>query len=94
MTELQIIISDDLKFTVKCKNSEANNVLNKILKNFHEGEDITVHYKSEEELDFDYESIKDIYFNNESPFYGKLKNIKIFKGDDLSDKDLIELTKQ
>ena len=51
MTELQIIISNDLKFTVECKNSESNEVLNKILKNFNKSEDIVVRYWSEEELD-------------------------------------------
>tara|TARA_R110000782_G_scaffold148750_1_gene241478 strand:+ start:1007 stop:1297 length:291 start_codon:yes stop_codon:yes gene_type:complete len=93
MTELQIIISNDLKFTVECKNSESNEVLNKILKNFNKGEDIIVRYWSEEELEFDYNCIKDIYFNSKNPFYGKLKTIKMFKKDDLSDKELIELTK-
>tara|TARA_B110000285_G_C14734312_1_gene427893 strand:- start:372 stop:515 length:144 start_codon:yes stop_codon:yes gene_type:complete len=36
---------------------------------------------------------KDIYFNSKNPFYGKLKTIKVFNGDKLSDKQLIELTK-
>ena len=92
MTELQIIISDDLKFTVECKNSESNEVLSKILKNFNKGENVIVRYWSEEELEFDYVSIKDIYFNYKNPFYGKLKTIKVFNGDKLSDKELIELT--
>ncbi|MBL4703476.1 MAG: hypothetical protein JKY54_03085 [Flavobacteriales bacterium] len=78
MTELKITISEDLNFTVNCKNDEANEVLNKILKNFNKGEDITVRYWSEEDILFNHECFKDIYFNQENPFYGKLKSIKIY----------------
>jgi hypothetical protein len=93
MTELQIIITENLKFTVHCKNAEVNSVLSKVLKNFADKDsEVICRYWCEEELWFDSMSLKEALFDNEIGFYANNKSLKIFKSENLTDEELKILT--
>jgi hypothetical protein len=93
MIDLRIVLSEDLTFNVKCKTSEANIVLYKILKEFHANEDVLIHYESDgkEVFVFDTGIISEVYYDKTTPFYGKLKNFTVFNKH-LTDEELRALT--
>jgi len=92
--DIKIILSKDLSFDITCKGEHLSDIITKVVMNFYQGEEVICTYHSHDEPDteYDFSTLKECIFDS-GKFYGNFNGITIYNAKNLTESDMIELTK-